>query len=286
MSTSEKNWWYLKGENRFGPFSPSELRELAKNGEIIGTDLLWKDGLQDWIPATKVKGLIPAQPSIQSTFIKNMPPIPKTTQEQSSPQLPPQRTRTSPKNQSVLKRYIVYVTIMFFGLIFIGAILSPENGSKGKRSGGKTSSTNEVAKNIRIGQSFTTKNFDIQIEYEEKRYTVGRRPFDSEPAEGGFYVAIKWNYKNISKKPINTFSAPSIYLKDENGSLYSPDIGASSSYATEIDLDRKILSNLNPGITVTDADVFEVSRNLFNSKTWKIVVDDDQNYEIPFNSNE
>ena len=51
--------WYYSGSNgQQGPVSASELKALAENGSLAPTDLVWKEGLEDWIEATKVRGLI------------------------------------------------------------------------------------------------------------------------------------------------------------------------------------------------------------------------------------
>lgn len=50
-------WYYSKGEQRFGPVSVTELRQLSSSGDIELSDLVWKEGMSDWVPASKVKGL-------------------------------------------------------------------------------------------------------------------------------------------------------------------------------------------------------------------------------------
>jgi len=56
---SEKIWWYARGDKQFGPCSAIELKAIAKSGEIVSTDLVWKEGLSEWKPASSIKGLIP-----------------------------------------------------------------------------------------------------------------------------------------------------------------------------------------------------------------------------------
>lgn len=53
--------WYLgKGGNRSGPFTPQRLRQMAANGEIVATDLVWREGMADWVAASSVAGLLAA----------------------------------------------------------------------------------------------------------------------------------------------------------------------------------------------------------------------------------
>jgi hypothetical protein len=59
-------WFYSDGETRKGPFSASQLQELAANGTILRTNTVWKEGIERGVPASKVKGLFSlAQASVQ-----------------------------------------------------------------------------------------------------------------------------------------------------------------------------------------------------------------------------
>ncbi len=50
-------WHYEKSGQKLGPISASELKAKAKSGELVATDLVWKDGMVDWRQAGRVKGL-------------------------------------------------------------------------------------------------------------------------------------------------------------------------------------------------------------------------------------
>ena len=52
-------WYYERGGQRLGPVSPENLRELAASGRLRASDLVWKQGLETWVPAARVKGLFP-----------------------------------------------------------------------------------------------------------------------------------------------------------------------------------------------------------------------------------
>ena len=135
---------------------------------------------------------------------------------------------------------------------------------------------------IRIGQEFSTDKFLIKIREYKSTNTVGNGFLSSIPSPGRQFIIIHAAYKNISNRPISSFSLPDIYLIDNNGNRYSEDIGASSSYATEYDTDEKILSDLNPGLQSEKASVFEVSSELFDESSWKILVKADKKVEVLF----
>ncbi len=53
-------WYYAKGEERQGPVTSAELKTLAESGTLTPDDLIWKEGMEDWRPASELKGLFPA----------------------------------------------------------------------------------------------------------------------------------------------------------------------------------------------------------------------------------
>ena len=71
--------------------------------------------------------------------------------------------------------------------------------------------------------------------------------------------------------------------RDSKGTQYSVDIGASGDYASEVGTDVKILSDLNPGISTKEVDVFEISEELFEKGGWIILIDADQDKYILVN---
>ena len=51
-------WLYSKGDDhQKGPVSAKELQRLAESGELHADDLLWKEGMNEWLLASKLKGL-------------------------------------------------------------------------------------------------------------------------------------------------------------------------------------------------------------------------------------
>ena len=53
------DWYVGKGGQQSGPFAPTQLRQMAASGQLSPGDLLWKDGLPNWVPASSIKGLFP-----------------------------------------------------------------------------------------------------------------------------------------------------------------------------------------------------------------------------------
>lgn len=50
-------WYYSKNGAQLGPIGPAEMESKLKAGEIATNDLVWKEGMADWLPAGKVAEL-------------------------------------------------------------------------------------------------------------------------------------------------------------------------------------------------------------------------------------
>jgi len=54
-----QEWYYSVDGERSGPVSGAALKELAMAGKLGSDDLIWKDGMPDWVKASRIKGLFP-----------------------------------------------------------------------------------------------------------------------------------------------------------------------------------------------------------------------------------
>lgn len=171
-----------------------------------------------------------------------------------------------------MKHPVLYTIII---LILIGAFASSGNNSNTNTTTKSSTPTQKQETVYAVGDTITNGDYEITIQNVNEAKKVGTQYLNSSPAEGGIYVCVDFNYKNISSQPINSWKFPTIALVDSSNVEYSSDISASSYYATEKDPDRKVLSDLNPGITVTDNKVFEISSESYNQGEWYLVVDKD-----------
>ena len=53
-------WYYAHDNQQHGPVSGSQLKQLADAGHLQPGDLVWKEGLPNWVAASSLKGLFPA----------------------------------------------------------------------------------------------------------------------------------------------------------------------------------------------------------------------------------
>ncbi|MGC4016668.1 MAG: GYF domain-containing protein [Luteolibacter sp.] len=47
-------WYYSKNGTQLGPISTEDIKAKLGSGEISATDLVWKEGMADWVPSSQV----------------------------------------------------------------------------------------------------------------------------------------------------------------------------------------------------------------------------------------
>jgi hypothetical protein len=67
------DWYYAKDNKQFGPVNAAELKRLSQSGELRPEDLVWTEGMKEWLPARKIKGLFEDEPAPPAP-IRDMPP--------------------------------------------------------------------------------------------------------------------------------------------------------------------------------------------------------------------
>jgi hypothetical protein len=58
--TKPADWYVARQGQRYGPFTPKQLRQLVADGWLQPEHLLWQEGLPQWVPARASRGLFPA----------------------------------------------------------------------------------------------------------------------------------------------------------------------------------------------------------------------------------
>ncbi len=55
------DWYYAKDGERFGPFEAQQIKQLAAQGTLRPIDSVARKGMPNWVQASTVKGLFPAE---------------------------------------------------------------------------------------------------------------------------------------------------------------------------------------------------------------------------------
>ena len=82
-------WYYSESGQQAGPVSSEQLKQLATSGQLQASDLVWKDGMGQWVEARKIKGLFPQQAVRPPQLPPTVPPVPPVLPQQSLPPLIP-----------------------------------------------------------------------------------------------------------------------------------------------------------------------------------------------------
>ena len=75
-----------KGGQQQGPVSSKQLKQMAATGQLQPTDLVWKEGMEQWVAASSIKGLFaattstpppppPPMPNLSNKLKPGLPPI-------------------------------------------------------------------------------------------------------------------------------------------------------------------------------------------------------------------
>jgi hypothetical protein len=120
MTESDK-WYIARGDQELGPFSVFELKEMGIAGKIEPTDAVWKEGMPNRIPATRVKGLLPTEPGVSDTAVSQESEAQAKTPEQEAEER--RRAELKKKDLEVRKRRITGIK---------GAILLSEDGKEAR----------------------------------------------------------------------------------------------------------------------------------------------------------
>ena len=69
-------WYYARGEDKLGPFSARQLKDLADAGRILLTDTVWKAGIDRGVSAARVENLFPLAPAHSAPAYLSAPEAP------------------------------------------------------------------------------------------------------------------------------------------------------------------------------------------------------------------
>ncbi|MDQ0929802.1 hypothetical protein QFZ25_003862 [Bacillus atrophaeus] len=168
--------------------------------------------------------------------------------------------------------------ITFILAVVVIIIISNLGGGGSSEASTKTgsSSQEEKEKTYNVGDTVKTEKTEVSVTKVEERDSVGSQFIEKKATDGGVLVAVQYTIKNVSKKPLSSFSIPTIKLVDSEGTEYDSDIDATGSYAAETKVNNsKILSKLNPNIKETGVKAFEIDKDAYSKGTWSLKFSND-----------
>ena len=115
IGTTAQPVWYFSGAGgaKNGPVTAAQLQELARQGIVNGETLVWKEGLKEWVPATRIRGLKIKEPEL--TVMRPLPTHVPTTAY-----MRPPAPASSGGGPTVGSAFLI--TIGIFVVMLIGAV--------------------------------------------------------------------------------------------------------------------------------------------------------------------
>ena len=129
--------WYVRrgDEEKKGPFAAADLRSAAAHGKLLPEDLLWKEGLTDWVPALRVNGLF--APTVSSAAIPPALPPAATV----PPALPPHVSPNAEPPTTARVDIRTHLTRSAIDKLFASQLPSLATGSSSLIAGGNIPAT-------------------------------------------------------------------------------------------------------------------------------------------------
>lgn len=114
--SDEQNWYYAKGNEKFGPITSAELKQLAFSGNLQPKDHIWKTEWPEWKKAESLKGLFP--PNI------NAPSPPRSEKAVQKIQAATEAAeQVSEKLWFLDLKFVAFATPRLIGFVFAASLL-------------------------------------------------------------------------------------------------------------------------------------------------------------------
>jgi hypothetical protein len=84
-----EQWFIFKDQEQKGPLTREQLDEQVQSGAVGPKDQVWKEGMDGWVSADQVEGLLPEQASSYPPPVHAAPPPPPPPVNAPSPPPPP-----------------------------------------------------------------------------------------------------------------------------------------------------------------------------------------------------
>jgi hypothetical protein len=166
-------WYYTRNKQKVGPVSSDQLRQLTTSGQIQPDDLVWKEGMAQWIKASQIKGLFIPKPVEPNNPLENIQDWINSTAKSARQKLAPKPNAWLTKIATI---WLVMIVIsMCIGIIILGRVFVG-NQNMGNNDENKTMENHTTTNEKRI---FITTN---QLNALAVRLHLGSSPNEVEAA--------------------------------------------------------------------------------------------------------
>src|SRR5262245_2690227 len=116
-------WFYAKNGQQIGPVTLDQLKALVSSGQVAKTDMVWRDGMANWLPAGEVPELAVTVASAAGSAV---PPIPTGNYSSMASSSSPQFAREIPNYlvQSILVTLFCCLPLGIVSIVFAAQVNS------------------------------------------------------------------------------------------------------------------------------------------------------------------
>jgi hypothetical protein len=93
------DWYYTTNKQQMGPVSWDELRELASSGLLKPADMVWSDGMPEWVKASRQDGLFTGGEAVTAKAEREPPPRRRSRRREDDDEDDDRRPRDKPKKE-------------------------------------------------------------------------------------------------------------------------------------------------------------------------------------------
>lgn len=128
------DWYYARNNQQVGPVSDADMQRLAEEGQLRPGDLVWRDGLAEWVPAESQgfsRGRPARGPGEEDDFDR-----PRRSRDERDDDYRPRRRTAKKKGPStgLIVGLSVGGVLLLIGII-VGVVLLVNSGGGGSRGG-------------------------------------------------------------------------------------------------------------------------------------------------------
>jgi hypothetical protein len=119
-------WYYADGDEERGPVTESQIRSLIGSGAITRDELVWKEGMDDWVPAAEVPGLwdsAPPAPPVESAAAGSQQSSARADRAAAKPRATAAQPKRPPVEISKLLEGVKPIPIVGRGVLITGFLI-------------------------------------------------------------------------------------------------------------------------------------------------------------------
>ncbi len=254
-------WFVGESGRQQGPLTTTQVQALIAAGKITGSALVWREGMANWAP-------------ISSAFSSAPPPL--SGNQVSSVAAPNAQTGGLPKK----KRGCLFAFLALLGLFTIAVVIAAISDTAPRRSSEassipRTASATENLSSVAtcaLGQPFTLGKFRYTISERATLQSIGNNFIQRQPQPGATFLIVTYTIENVGNETETALSSD-FYLLDHLGRKFRTSSHAETALAMSSNGQKDlILSELQPGVSKTTQQVFELPLQSVQTKGLKLMV--------------